>query len=128
MLEGVPVLASNTGGPLETIVEDETGWLRDVDQAEEWTGVMRTVLSGSISQKLALMGRLGKQRAKTEFSRTKMALRFEQVITQMLDSQKAIVDGKSILLRVEAGILAFLAFIVAQYWVTRPYNVAYKQQ
>ncbi|PKY03498.1 UDP-Glycosyltransferase/glycogen phosphorylase [Aspergillus campestris IBT 28561] len=44
MRAGVPVLASNTGGPLESVVEGETGWLRDATRAEEWTDVMREVL------------------------------------------------------------------------------------
>ena len=31
MLAGVPVLATNTGGPLETIYDGRTGWLRSPD-------------------------------------------------------------------------------------------------
>lgn len=44
MQHGLPVLASNTGGPLETLVEGETGWLRDVENVDEWAAVIRRVL------------------------------------------------------------------------------------
>lgn len=40
MMAGVPVLATNTGGPLETIYDGRTGWLRSPGKVEQWTDVM----------------------------------------------------------------------------------------
>jgi alpha-1,3/alpha-1,6-mannosyltransferase len=88
MHEGVPVLAANTGGPLETVGEGQTGWLRDVGKIEEWTAVMRQVLGGLSEEALAKMGRRGKERVKTEFSRTTMAAHFESEMVEMLASPR----------------------------------------
>lgn len=40
MLAGLPVLATNTGGPLETIYDGRTGWLRSPEKVAQWTDVM----------------------------------------------------------------------------------------
>ena len=42
---GLPVLARDSGGPTETVVEGETGWLRSVERVGEWTEVMDRVLN-----------------------------------------------------------------------------------
>lgn len=72
MLAEVPVLASNTGGPLETVVEGKTGWLRDVTNTTAWTEVMNTVLTGLSANELGTMGKTGRRRVETEFSKAKM--------------------------------------------------------
>ncbi|KAF2395629.1 UDP-Glycosyltransferase/glycogen phosphorylase, partial [Trichodelitschia bisporula] len=77
MLAGVPVLSANEGGPTETVVEGETGWLRDVGAVEEWTRVMRGVLEGD-EKGLRGMGRRGRERVVELFSKERMAKRFEE--------------------------------------------------
>jgi alpha-1,3/alpha-1,6-mannosyltransferase len=85
MLSGVPVLAANEGGPTETVVEGQTGWLRDVSKPEQWTEVMRTVLNGSLSDSsLQKMGYQGRQRVKHLFSKDKMASRLDEELTSIL--------------------------------------------
>ncbi|KAK0740605.1 hypothetical protein B0T18DRAFT_449188 [Schizothecium vesticola] len=37
MLAGVPVLAARDGGPVETVVDGETGWLRAPGEVGEWS-------------------------------------------------------------------------------------------
>jgi len=76
MLNGVPVLAANEGGPLETVVEGETGWLRDVKDTAAWTAVMQEVLQSTKNNPGALlkMGEAGKERVVERFSKRKMAL------------------------------------------------------
>jgi alpha-1,3/alpha-1,6-mannosyltransferase len=63
MLAGVPVLATNTGGPLETIYDGRTGWLRNPKKAEQWTDVMRKPLIPSSSDTLIKMGQAGRESA-----------------------------------------------------------------
>ncbi|MCJ1456840.1 Alpha-1,3-mannosyltransferase-like protein [Mycoblastus sanguinarius] len=88
MLSGVPVLAANSGGPLETILDPETGWLRSVDKVEEWTNVMQQVLHQDTNNHLQQMGENGKRRVKEEFSDTKMANRLDEEIETMVKAPR----------------------------------------
>jgi alpha-1,3/alpha-1,6-mannosyltransferase len=94
MLAGVPVLAANEGGPVETVVEGKTGWLRDASRVEEWTAVLKKVLDGSLSeQQLKQIGENGKTRVKGLFSKERMAARFEDEIVRLEDTpRKPLVD------------------------------------
>ena len=81
MLAGVPVLAANEGGPTETVVDGQTGWLRDVSDVDQWKDVMENVLNGSIGDAaLQRMGYQGRQRVKHMFSKEKMASRLDEEI------------------------------------------------
>jgi len=78
MLAGTPVLAANEGGPTETVISGQTGWLRDVTKVQDWTEVMRIALEdGDGEQRLKEMGRWGKERVVAEFSKDKLAERLE---------------------------------------------------
>ncbi|KAI4727585.1 mannosyltransferase [Aureobasidium sp. EXF-10728] len=89
MLAQVPVLAANEGGPLETVVEGETGWLRDVRKPEEWAAVMSRVLATSNPAELRSMGENGRKRVQAEFSKEQMALRLDQSLDQITNPPKA---------------------------------------
>ncbi|KAF1919740.1 hypothetical protein BDU57DRAFT_593507 [Ampelomyces quisqualis] len=85
MLAGTPVLAANEGGPTETVISGQTGWLRDVSKVQEWTEVMRIVLEDRDGeQRLQEMGRWGRQRVVAEFSKDKMGERLDAEIQAML--------------------------------------------
>lgn len=88
MLAGVPVLAANSGGPLETITDSETGWLRPVDKVEQWTEVMYQVLHEKSDSELRQIGDNGKRRVREEFSNTKMARRLEEELEAMLKARR----------------------------------------
>ncbi|PWY94265.1 UDP-Glycosyltransferase/glycogen phosphorylase [Aspergillus sclerotioniger CBS 115572] len=88
MRAGVPVLASNTGGPLETIVEGETGWLRDAKVDADWTAVMDKVLYGMEQEELDRMSAAAKKRVEREFSLTAMGEKLEQEIEEMLSRER----------------------------------------
>jgi alpha-1,3/alpha-1,6-mannosyltransferase len=88
MHAGVPVLASNSGGPLETIVEGETGWLRDAENVAEWTSIMRKVLLDMTTQDFARMAASGKRRAEGQFSLEALEDRLEEEIQDMLTSPR----------------------------------------
>ncbi|KAH8425251.1 GDP-Man:Man(1)GlcNAc(2)-PP-dolichol alpha-1,3-mannosyltransferase [Aspergillus melleus] len=88
MRAGIPVLASNTGGPLETIVEGETGWLRDAKVDADWTAVMDNVLYGMDQTELDRMSAAAKKRVENEFSLTAMGDSLEEEIGEMLGSER----------------------------------------
>lgn len=85
MLSRTPVLAANEGGPTETVISGQTGWLRDVGKVNDWTEVMRIALEdGEGEQRLKEMGKRGRERVCAEFSKEKMAERLEREIFDML--------------------------------------------
>jgi alpha-1,3/alpha-1,6-mannosyltransferase len=87
MLVGTPVLAANEGGPTETVVSGQTGWLRDVTKVQDWTEVMRVALEdGHGEQRLKDMGKWGKERVVAEFSKEKLAERLELEMGTMMRS------------------------------------------
>ncbi|KAE8369611.1 hypothetical protein BDV27DRAFT_120580 [Aspergillus caelatus] len=88
MRAGIPVLASNTGGPLETIVEGETGWLRDAKKDADWTAVMDKVLYGMDQKEFDRMSVAAKERVEREFSLTAMGDRLEEEISDMLARER----------------------------------------
>ncbi|KAI0806431.1 glycosyltransferase family 4 protein [Xylaria sp. FL0064] len=88
MLRGVPVLAANTGGPVETVVEGQTGWLRSPDEIEEWTAVMDKVLYELSPQELEKMSKAGIERVKSKFGEAEMAQRLDSIFDEMLRSKR----------------------------------------
>ncbi len=88
MLAGVPVLAANSGGPLETILDPETGWLRSVDRVDQWEDVMHQVLYEMPEATLKQMGRNGNKRVKEEFSEVKMAHRLDEELDTMIKAPR----------------------------------------
>ncbi|WEW56905.1 Alpha-1,3-mannosyltransferase-like protein [Emydomyces testavorans] len=84
MHAGLPVLAANTGGPLETILDGETGWLRDASSVEDWTGVIKKVLWDMETEQLHKMGKLGQERVEQNFSRQAMGDKLEKEIGEMV--------------------------------------------
>ncbi|KAF3385279.1 hypothetical protein F1880_002489 [Penicillium rolfsii] len=109
MLAGLPVLASNTGGPLETVVEGETGWLRDAHAVEEWTAIMAKVLYGMSEKKLDKMATAGKARAERKFSLTAMGDRLEEEISTMLSAERRPFHGWQPVIALLVVICSFLA-------------------
>lgn len=88
MLAGIPVLAANSGGPLETVLDPETGWLRSVDKVDQWTEVMQKVLHEMTDAQLKHMGENGKTRVKEEFSETKLAHRLDEELNAMIKAPR----------------------------------------
>lgn len=100
MLSGVPVLAANTGGPTETVIEGVTGWLRDPEQIDEWTRVMHRVLNQMSKDELAEMSRAGVTRVQDNFADTQMAERLDRILTKIENPARGSMLG---------ALLAFLA-------------------
>lgn len=100
MLNRTPVLAVNNGGPLETVVEGQTGWLRPADE-KEWCGVMKKVLFEMTDEEIQQMGELGRIRVEQDFSKEKMALNLQKEMFDMLENEV----GVSLLGFAEFGVL-----------------------
>ncbi|POR32487.1 Alpha-1,3/1,6-mannosyltransferase alg-2 [Tolypocladium paradoxum] len=83
MLARLPVLAANTGGPVETIRDPQTGWLRDPDDVPAWSAVMRAALAMPGAD-LASMGAEGAERARTLFGREQMAERLDAIVAEIV--------------------------------------------
>ena len=116
MHAGIPVLASNTGGPLETIVEDETGWLRDANSVPDWTAVMDKVLCELDQDTLDRMAAAGKSRAEREFSLTAMGDRVAEEVSDMLASERRPFDSGSQKLLIVLSLSGILLSVLAA-WV-----------
>ncbi|CAK7219448.1 Alpha-1,3-mannosyltransferase-like protein [Sporothrix bragantina] len=101
MLAGLPVLACNSGGPTETVMEGITGWLRPAEDVEAWTDVLRRVLPSatsltdktasdvlSASQRTA-MAEAGRKRVRSQFADTQMAARLDDILDEIIEGLAA---------------------------------------
>ncbi|KAG0640474.1 hypothetical protein HOY80DRAFT_1041746 [Tuber brumale] len=84
MIAGVPVLAHSSGGPLETIEEGKTGWLRPAED-EQWAAVMRMALFELEEGVILEMATRGRERVLELFSREKMAERLDGEFDEISD-------------------------------------------
>lgn len=86
MLRGLPVLAADSGGPRETVVEAETGWLRDPADVDRWTDVMDRVLDERrlSAEALDAMRRAGVRRVREGFGQEQMAERLDGIFENLV--------------------------------------------
>ncbi|QLQ81187.1 hypothetical protein HG537_0E05420 [Torulaspora globosa] len=103
MKYGKPVLAVNTGGPLETVEtlvlgQNEnisTGWLRNADP-NEWAGAINEFLSIQ-NKNLVNFKKNGPERVRKYFSREAMTASFEENISLFIKDEKIIYSWESML-------------------------------
>ena len=127
MMAGIPVLAANEGGPTETVIDGQTGWLRDVRKVQDWTEVMRAALEdGPGEERLKEMGMRGQERVKAEFSKGKMAERFENEIQNMMYAGRVPMISMMVVV-VGAGLLGVL-IALAFYMVGKSRTIVYTQE
>jgi alpha-1,3/alpha-1,6-mannosyltransferase len=117
MLVGTPVLAANEGGPTETVISGQTGWLRDVAKVQDWTEVMRIALEdGEGEERLKEMGKWGRDRVVAEFSKEKLAERLETEISGMMQKsvRPPLIPFAAVILAVGLmGALAAVSMVLA---------------
>ena len=81
---GVPVLACNTGGPTESVVDspeiEKTGWLRPPDP-EIWAEALHGIVELSVDERKMLAHR-AKVRAKSQFGMDAMASKIEAALLE----------------------------------------------
>lgn len=124
MKHGVPVLASNTGGPLETIVDGKTGWLRDVKNKEEWAYIVRKTLTAFSETRRETMQEAARNRVEEMFTKEIMAKRFDEEIENMVKTQRpTFLDRESVIIAigmVGTFIAAFLAVVLRRRFAADP--------
>ncbi|KAK4142766.1 glycosyltransferase [Dichotomopilus funicola] len=107
MLRGLPVLAANSGGPRETVVDGVTGWLRDPDDVDGWSEVLGKVLNDIPQKELEKMGKAGVERVKDGFGEEKMAETLDGILDQM--HAGPLVSNVSVLL---AGVVVAVGVLI----------------
>ena len=84
MLAGRPVIAMNSGGPLETVIDGETGFLCDANE-EAWCHAMKQFIDDqSLSGK---MGKKGRKRVLKTFSRNALINVMENVTKDVMEKE-----------------------------------------
>ncbi|KAI0162983.1 mannosyltransferase [Pestalotiopsis sp. NC0098] len=112
MLAGLPVLAADTGGPTETVLEGETGWLRSPSDAAAWSAVMDRVLTKLSPADLERMRQTGVARVRDNFGDVQMAARIDGICDEILASTTK--PGSYAPVLVAVGLLGgLLGFVVA---------------
>ena len=108
-LHSTPVLAIPTGGPLETIENNLTGFLR---HGEQWPEILDMVLTKGVNPE---MGKRGRERVIGEFSKEAMASRFENECIDVIERTGGIGQGRWLLkwdLWVGWGVVAILLVMI----------------
>lgn len=84
MSSGLPVLACNSGGPTESIIDNpptaRTGWLR-APEASDWAVVLDEIAGLEFSERSALADR-ARARAREHFGMEAMALKLEKALVE----------------------------------------------
>jgi alpha-1,3/alpha-1,6-mannosyltransferase len=118
MLSGVPVLAANTGGPTETVLDGRTGWLRDPADVPGWTDVMDRVLNRLDQKELAKMAKAGRSRVLENFGDVQMARRLDTIFNGMEGRPRAS-SGAGPALLVLSILLTALVAVAGAIWLRR---------
>ncbi|KAK7414658.1 Alpha-1,3-mannosyltransferase-like protein [Neonectria punicea] len=87
MLARTPVLAANSGGPVETIRDEETGWLRSPEDVLAWSDVMQRALAMPNAE-LSEMGECGAARVRNLFGRDQMAERLDTIVQDIVAQKR----------------------------------------
>ncbi|EPX72283.1 mannosyltransferase complex subunit Alg2 [Schizosaccharomyces octosporus yFS286] len=106
MLRKVPVLAQANGGPLETVYDGKTGWLRPRDP-KIWGNVIHEAATNS-SYDIKTMGEEGRKSVINEFSAEAMASKVESEIMSGICSS----TPKRYTIRCFHGLVALLILAV----------------
>jgi len=91
MASGLPVLACNDGGPLETIVdkgihtEESTGLLRK-PHSQEWGSAMLDLIGNEGARRK--MGQAGQRRVRDHFSVDRMAITLQDILQEQVNSRE----------------------------------------
>lgn len=116
MLAGTPVLAANTGGPLETVVDGVTGWLCPPGDVEKWTEVMDRALHKLPQAQLQKMAAAGRERVINEFSDVKMAERLDGILAKMANVQRQSTDGLTMALAILSTVPVWALVLSISIW------------
>lgn len=88
MRVGTPVLATNSGGPLETIVDGKTGWLREPDM-DPWHRVMGYVLLSCTDAEYCKIADNCRERVRKHFSINQLRVQMERAVAQTAETPRS---------------------------------------
>lgn len=108
MLAGTPVIAANSGGPLETVTA-ETGWQRD-PKTEEWAPVIAHALFGMSPEEQQTYSQNSHKRVMDRFSEKEMSLEFEKYIQIAVSTKRG---PEYIFKLLEIAVLSVLMLVFA---------------
>ncbi|KAI8683514.1 Alpha-1,3/1,6-mannosyltransferase ALG2 [Fusarium keratoplasticum] len=111
MLSKTPVLAANSGGPVETVVDGETGWLRSPEDVDAWAEVVREVLRMGDGE-VEAMGDKGAARVKELFGREQMSQRLDEIVDDIVSKKQPAPPTGAVNIA-GACLVCSLAFVVA---------------
>ncbi|KAF5020585.1 hypothetical protein F66182_7390 [Fusarium sp. NRRL 66182] len=117
MLARTPVVAADSGGPVETIVDGETGWLRSPEDVNAWAEVVRGALKLSDAEVQA-MGDKGAARVKDLFGREQMAKRLDDIVDDMV-ARKPPVSATRTVINAAAALCVCVFGLVASAMLAR---------
>ena len=111
---GVPVLACNTGGPTESVVNspeiEKTGWLRPPDP-DVWAEVLHSIVELSVDERTMLAHR-AKVRARSQFGMDAMASKIEVALLEAV-GMGLVEDGSQYPLILSFAVSALLVIVAA---------------
>jgi len=111
---GTPVLAVDSGGPKETVVQGETGWLVE----KEGFGVVMEKVVAMNKEELLEMGEAGRKRVEQVFSYEAFCTSLENHVTETFVTSSALADGGSMSLATKfALVFHFGLAMVVLYWM-----------
>ncbi len=113
MLSGLPVLACNTGGPTETVVEGVTGWLRPPGDVRQWTEVIDNALNGMSDTELAAMAKAGPERVRSKFADVQMAETLDHMLSELERPERAS-TGRTVVVACIVGLVAVVAAVAVR--------------
>ena len=89
MAQGIPVIAVSSGGPLETIEHDVTGYLCE-QSPEAFSGAMEKFITKdkALKKQIVEMGLKGKKRVEKLFSKTALGQKLEDCINRIVNDKK----------------------------------------
>ncbi|ORZ16984.1 alpha-1,3/1,6-mannosyltransferase ALG2 [Absidia repens] len=110
MYASMPVIATNTGGPLETIKDEETGLLLPPDP-KLWADGIGGFISGEFDGKA--MGRNGRTHVKSKFSLSNFADQLDDILEEMMSGGR---PTRYYYMNVEFATRIVIALVMAYVW------------
>ena len=126
MAAGLPVLAVDSGGPKESIIDSDegrTGYLRDPN-TDDWAAVIQSLIGMTNGQRQEI-GEQGKQRVADQFSLEKLGEELEGACRDVLAKGNIQEHLAAALMWAGAGLMAFAAFnLGVLYWLYGPFAMS----
>lgn len=112
---GLPVIATDTGGPTETVLDGVTGYLRPLN-ARSWAECMATIASETTDSNKK-MAEAAKRRAREEFGLDVLGAKLEGACVEAKRMGRVGVDDDFLLLAGAFGLMTFMGVFALLYQI-----------